>query len=97
MSCDELWVTAAGETIKVCDMTEQHAKHALNMLLRKHREARDQLKAEMEAKFYRAVGTAPPMGSPLPSFKTTNKEDVQVEIQKFMHDQDFLGTKGASQ
>ena len=75
MTCEEIWVTAAGEEIRVCDMTEQHAKNALNLLLKRHREAKVQFQQEARKQFFAATGT----------------------LEAHMHDQDILGTKGASQ
>lgn len=79
MSCEEIWVTASGENIKVCDMTESHAKHALNLLLRRHREAKVQFQQEARKQFFAAAG------------------GEEGGLGAYMHDQDILGTKGASQ
>lgn len=79
MSCDEIWVTANGDHIKVCDMTEQHAKNALNMLLRRHREAKVQFQQESAKQFFAAAG------------------GEEGGLGAYMHEQDILGTKGASQ
>lgn len=35
---DEIWVTAEWEKIRVGDMTEEHAKNSLNLLIRSFRE-----------------------------------------------------------
>jgi hypothetical protein len=41
MNQNEIWTTSTGEKIAVKDMTEEHAKSALNLLLRKMREAKE--------------------------------------------------------
>lgn len=40
----ETWTTGKGETIKVCDMTESHAKNVLNLLLQRNKRIREKLK-----------------------------------------------------
>ena len=35
---DEIWMTADGNTIKIKDMSEEHAKNCLRMMIRRSRE-----------------------------------------------------------
>ena len=76
MSQNEIWTTIHGEQIAVKDMTEQHAKNTLNMLLRKRREAKEALQIEARGGRVFHVG------------------DLLLDE---MHEQDWRGTKGASQ
>ncbi len=41
----ESWTTGGGVTIKVCDMTESHAKNVLNVLLKRNKNLRRKLDA----------------------------------------------------
>lgn len=66
MNQNEIWTTSTGSKIAVKDMTEEHAKNALNLLLRKIREAKEY------------------------------EEKVDTFLSS-IHEQDQLGTKGASQ
>lgn len=43
----EVWTTKEGEQIKVADMSEEHVRNALNMLLRDNRLAMQQLTIEI--------------------------------------------------
>lgn len=66
MNQNEIWTTSTGEKIAVKDMTEEHAKNVLNLLLRNMREEKE------------------------------HQEKINTFLSS-MHEQDQLGTKGASQ
>ena len=39
----ETWTTGTGDKIKVCDMTESHAKNVLNLVLQRNKRIKEKL------------------------------------------------------
>lgn len=78
---DETWITEAGERILVGDLTEDHAKNILRMILKDERQRRDFFENEM----------VPKIESLMEQLASDSGADVTVSFHKFSDLDELLG------